>query len=93
MLVSCATIGMLHNRKSASIYRYPMSDIIKFENNIRLQHLVFGYKIFDKEYFHLNYFLKKITRTILFHFLLNLSFLYQFFLLKSIYFTSFLKTN
>jgi len=30
---------------------------IKFENNIRLQHLVFGYKIFDKEYFHLNYFL------------------------------------
>ena len=27
---------------------------VQFENNIRLQHLVFGYKIFDKEYFHLN---------------------------------------
>jgi len=41
----------------------------------------------------INYFLKKITTTILFHFLLNLSFLYQFVLLKSKYVTSSLKTN
>jgi hypothetical protein len=27
---------------------------------IRLQHLVFGYNIFDKEYFHLNYFILTI---------------------------------
>ena len=33
-----------------------MLNKIKFENNIRLQHLVFGYKIFDKEYFRLNFF-------------------------------------
>jgi hypothetical protein len=33
---------------------------IQFENNIRLQHLVFGYKIFDKEYFHLNNFFSYI---------------------------------
>jgi hypothetical protein len=31
---------------------------IKFENNIRLQHLVFGYNIFDKEYFHINNYLQ-----------------------------------
>jgi hypothetical protein len=37
---------------------------MKFENNIRLQHLVFGYKIFDKEYFHLNYFLAILALTI-----------------------------
>ena len=37
---------------------------VQFENNIRLQHLVFGYKIFDKEYFHLNYFLTILTFTI-----------------------------
>ena len=29
---------------------------IKFENNIRLQHLVFGCNFFYIEYFHLNYF-------------------------------------
>ena len=34
------------------------------KNNIRLQHLVFGYKIFDKEYFHLNYFLTILAFTI-----------------------------
>ena len=33
---------------------------VKFENNMRLQHLVFGYKILDKEYFHLNYFLNYV---------------------------------
>jgi hypothetical protein len=27
---------------------------------IRLQHLVFGYNIFDKEYFHLSYFILTI---------------------------------
>jgi hypothetical protein len=27
----------------------------KISDNIRLQHVVFGYTIFDKEYFHLNY--------------------------------------
>ena len=37
---------------------------IKFENNIRLQHLVFGYKIFDKEYFHLCYFIAILAFTI-----------------------------
>ena len=37
---------------------------VQFENNIRLQHLVFGYKIFDKEYFHLNYFLTILEFTI-----------------------------
>jgi hypothetical protein len=37
---------------------------VKFENNIRLQHLVFGYKFFDKEYFHLNDFLAILTFTI-----------------------------
>ena len=37
---------------------------IKFENNIRLQHLVFGYKIFDKEYFQLCYFLAILAFTI-----------------------------
>ena len=37
---------------------------LKFENNIRLQHLVFAYKIFDKEYFHLNYFLTILAFTI-----------------------------
>ena len=37
---------------------------VQFENNIRLQHLVFGYKIFDKEYFHLNYLLTILTFTI-----------------------------
>ena len=36
----------------------------KIENIIRLQHLVFGYKIFDKEYFHLNYFLTILAFTI-----------------------------
>jgi hypothetical protein len=34
------------------------------KNNIRLQHLVFGYKIFDKEYFDLNYFLTILAFTI-----------------------------
>jgi hypothetical protein len=38
--------------------------VILFENNIRLQHLVFGYKIFDKEYFHLYYFLAILAFTI-----------------------------
>ena len=33
---------------------------IKFENNTRLQHLVFGYKMFDNEYVHQNYFLNYI---------------------------------
>ena len=37
---------------------------VQFENNIRLQHLVFGYKIFDKKYFHLNYFLTILAFTI-----------------------------
>ena len=37
---------------------------VQFENNIKLQHLVFGYKIFDKEYFHLNYFLTILGFTI-----------------------------
>jgi hypothetical protein len=37
---------------------------VQFENNIRFQHLVFGYKIFDKEYFHLNYFLTILAFTI-----------------------------
>ena len=37
---------------------------VKFENNMRLQHLVFGYKILDKEYFHLNYFLTILAFTI-----------------------------
>ena len=37
---------------------------VQFENNIRLQHLVFGYKIFDKEYFHLNYLFTILTFTI-----------------------------
>jgi len=36
----------------------------QIENNIRLQHLVFGYNIFDKEYFHLNYFLTILAYTI-----------------------------
>ena len=30
---------------------------VNFEINISLKHLVFGYKIFDKEYFDLNYIL------------------------------------
>ena len=34
------------------------------KNNIRLQHLVFGYTIFDKEYFHLNNFLTILAFTI-----------------------------
>ena len=33
----------------------------KFENNISLQHLIFGYNLFYKEYFHLNYFLTILT--------------------------------
>ena len=37
---------------------------VQFENNIRLQHLVFGYKTFDKEYFHLHYLLTILTFTI-----------------------------
>jgi hypothetical protein len=37
---------------------------VQFENNIRLQHLVFGYKIFDKEYVHLNFFLSLLEFTI-----------------------------
>ena len=37
---------------------------VKFQNNIRLQHLVFGYKIFNKEYLHLNYFLAILAFTI-----------------------------
>ena len=37
---------------------------VQFENNIRLQHLVFGYKIFDKEYVHLNYLLSILEFTI-----------------------------
>jgi hypothetical protein len=37
---------------------------IKIENSIRLQHLVLGYKIFDKEYFHQNYFLTILAFTI-----------------------------
>ena len=30
---------------------------VNFEINISLKHLVFGYNIFDKEYFHFNYIL------------------------------------
>jgi hypothetical protein len=41
-----------------------MKKKIKFENNIRLQHLIFGYNLFYKEYFHLNYFLTILTFTI-----------------------------
>jgi hypothetical protein len=37
---------------------------VQFENNIKLQHLVFGYKIFDKEYFHQDYFLTILAFTI-----------------------------
>ena len=37
-----------------------MLKTVQFENNIRLQHLVFGYKIFDKEYFYLKYFFNYI---------------------------------
>jgi len=37
---------------------------IKFENNIRIQHLVFGYNIFDKEYVHLSYSLTILAFTI-----------------------------
>jgi hypothetical protein len=35
----------------------------KISDNIRLQHVVFGYTIFDKEYFHLNYFLAILAFT------------------------------
>jgi hypothetical protein len=38
---------------------------IKFENNIRLQHLVFGYNIFDKEYFHLDYLSEQKTKKLI----------------------------
>ena len=41
-----------------------MKKKIKSENNIRLQHLIFGYNLFYKEYFHLNYFLTILTFTI-----------------------------
>jgi hypothetical protein len=37
---------------------------IKIENSIRLQHLVLGYKIFDKEYFSPKLFLTILAFTI-----------------------------
>ena len=50
--MSCKYIDTFWNK-----INYMLKKKIKFENNIRRQHLVFGYKNFDKEHFHLNYFL------------------------------------
>jgi hypothetical protein len=47
--MSCKYLDMFWNKINELLKE------IKFENNIRLQHLVFGYNIFDKEYFHLDY--------------------------------------
>ena len=56
--MSCKYLDMFWNKINEMLKK------MKFENNIRLQHLVFGYKIFDKEYFHLNYFLAILALTI-----------------------------
>ena len=50
--MSCKYLHMLWNKIN------DMRKKIKFENNIRLQHLVFEYNIFDKEYFHINNYLQ-----------------------------------
>ena len=56
-LMSCKYLGKFWNKINEILKK------IKFENNIRLQHLVSGYKTFDKEYFHLNYFLAILAFT------------------------------
>ena len=48
--MSCKYLDIFWNKINEMLKK------VQFENNIRLQHLVFGYTIFDKEYFHLNYF-------------------------------------
>ena len=56
--MSCKYLDIFWNKINEMLKK------VQFENNIRLQHLVFGYKIFDKEYFHLNYFLTILAFTI-----------------------------
>jgi hypothetical protein len=56
--MSCKYLDMFWNKINEVLKK------VKFENNMRLQHLVFGYKILDKEYFHLNYFLTILAFTI-----------------------------
>ena len=56
--MSCKYLDIFWNKINEMLKK------VQFENNIKLQHLVFGYKIFDKEYFHLNYFLTILTFTI-----------------------------
>ena len=48
--MSCKYLDMFWNKINEMLKK------IKFENNVILQHLEFGYNIFDKEYLHLNYF-------------------------------------
>ena len=56
--MSCKYLDIFWNKINEMLKK------VQFENNIRLQLLVFGYKIFDKEYFHLNYFLAILAFTI-----------------------------
>ena len=56
--MSCKYLDIFWNKINEMLKK------VQFENNIKLQHLVFGYKIFDKEYFHLNYFLTILAFTI-----------------------------
>jgi hypothetical protein len=56
--MSCKYLDIFWNKINEMLKK------VQFENNIKLQHLIFGYKIFDKEYFHLNYFLTILAFTI-----------------------------
>ena len=58
LFMSCKYLDIFWNKINEMLKK------VQFENNIKLQHLVFGYKIFDKEYFHLNYFLALLAFTI-----------------------------
>ena len=57
--MSCKYLDMFWNKINEMLKK------IKFENNIRLQHLVFGYNIFDKEYFHLDYLSEQKTKKLI----------------------------
>ena len=57
-LMSCKYLDIFWNKINEMLKK------VQFENNIRLQHLVFGYIIFEKEYFHLNNVLTILTFTI-----------------------------
>ena len=52
--MSCKYLDIFWNKINEMLKK------VQFENNIKLQHLVFGYKIFNKEYFYLNYFFNYI---------------------------------